>query len=268
MHTILTPSLPSKNRKLFFFLKDSEEEKMLSALAWIPKGAAARLPKRLEMTQEEFTAISNDIGAEVMEARMAFEAASLKDSSRSDDAQEDVSDSDDDAEGVVNDDDMKDNDKNDDMKDNDMKMKEDDEKVVEKPGLEKYDLDNYDETESGGKAGIPVFGRTVGLTYHDSNDQDPYIVVNDQLDEDEELQEMEIQPSDSLVIACRTTEEMSHLVYILFLVFYLLGRVRLRGRGKQPVCAPRYPAAHLAPLRGMAGQCGRIKRKLCRNRHV
>jgi periodic tryptophan protein 1 len=60
-----------------------------------------------------------------------------------------------------------------------------------------------------------VFGRTAGLTYHESNTEDPYIVVNDEQDDDDELEEMEIQPTDNLIIACKTMDEMSHLeIYV------------------------------------------------------
>ncbi len=80
--------------------------------------------------------------------------------------------------------------------------------------LAKYDLDNYDEEE--GMTGIPVFGSSKGLTYHQSNNEDPYIVMKDPEEDDKELmEEMEILPTDNLLLACRTEDDISHLeVYV------------------------------------------------------
>ncbi len=61
-----------------------------------------------------------------------------------------------------------------------------------------------------------MFGKTVGLTYHISNEDDPYITMDDKVDEDEELNEMEILPTDNLVIACKTEDDISHLEIYLY----------------------------------------------------
>jgi periodic tryptophan protein 1 len=93
---------------------------MISALSWIPKGAAAQHPKKLDLSQEEYDAISNEIGSEVLDARLAFERATLEDKDDNEEEEE----------------------------------KEEEEVIAEKEGIDKYDMDNYDEDTSTGKAGL------------------------------------------------------------------------------------------------------------------
>lgn len=78
------------------------------------------------MSQEEFDAISKEIGAEIMDARLAFEAASLEEKNDTKEAR---------------DDDRMDQEEN------------PDELEQEKEGIEKYNLDAYDEDLPAGKAG-------------------------------------------------------------------------------------------------------------------
>lgn len=54
--------------------------------------------------------------------------------------------------------------------------------------------------------------------YHESNSEDPYIVVKDQQDEDEELEEMTIHDTDNMLIACKTSDEISQLVLYFRLI--------------------------------------------------
>jgi periodic tryptophan protein 1 len=96
---------------------------MISALSWIPKGAAAQHPKKLDLSQEEYDAISKEIGSEVLDARLAFERATLEDN-------------------------------DDDTLNEDGEEMQEVEVEGEKEGIEKYDLDTYDEDTSTGKAGI------------------------------------------------------------------------------------------------------------------
>jgi len=149
---------------------------MISALSWIPKGAAAQHPKRLNLTDDDFHKIQQEIGVQVEEARLGLENAQLAAAAA---AQPKIS----------NDEDVDD--------------------------MAKYNLDTYDD-EEGGQAGIPVFGKTAGLTYHASNTEDPYVLRGDEEDDEEELGEMEVREGDNLIIACKTEDEMSHLEIFLY----------------------------------------------------
>lgn len=47
----------------FFFFFDNTN--MISALSWIPRGAAKQKPEKLEMSEEEYDRIAKEIGAEL-----------------------------------------------------------------------------------------------------------------------------------------------------------------------------------------------------------
>lgn len=65
--------------------------------------------------------------------------------------------------------------------------------------------------------GIPVFGKNPGLAYYTSSgDQDPYVVLKDEEDLAQELEEMEILPTDNMLVACKTEDDVSHLEVFLW----------------------------------------------------
>ncbi|KAJ3209750.1 hypothetical protein HK099_008437, partial [Clydaea vesicula] len=152
----------------------------------IPKGAAKQFPTKTELTEEEYKQISEDIGAEILDAK---DGIKFNEHIESDDEQEAVE------------------------KDSE-KVDHEREILTKEDLVKKYDLDNYDEEE--GQVGIPVFGKSVGLTYHSSNNEDPYILLNDTLDDEEELNEMEILPTDNLILACKTEDDVSHLEILVY----------------------------------------------------
>lgn len=60
-----------------------------------------------------------------------------------------------------------------------------------------------------------IFSNIKGLTYYPSNSEDPYITLKDNEDEEEERAELEILPTDSLLLAAKTEDDISHLeVYV------------------------------------------------------
>lgn len=60
-----------------------------------------------------------------------------------------------------------------------------------------------------------MFGNVKSLAYHESNADDPYITIQDEDDEDGEREELEILPSDNLLLAARIEDEVAHLeVYV------------------------------------------------------
>jgi periodic tryptophan protein 1 len=80
--------------------------------------------------------------------------------------------------------------------------------------MEHYD----DEDDQQGFAGEPLsmLGNVKSLAYHESNADDPYITkVREHDDVDEERQELEILPTDNLILAGRVEDEVAHLeVYV------------------------------------------------------
>ncbi|KAK7386053.1 hypothetical protein VNO78_32123 [Psophocarpus tetragonolobus] len=72
--------------------------------------------------------------------------------------------------------------------------------------LKDLDMDNYDDEDEG----IEVFSSGIGDLYYPSNDMDPYI--KDKNDDDsEELEDMIINPTDSVIVYACTEDEVSYL---------------------------------------------------------
>ncbi|XP_058087364.1 uncharacterized WD repeat-containing protein C17D11.16-like [Magnolia sinica] len=78
-------------------------------------------------------------------------------------------------------------------------------------GLRELDMDNYDEED----AGIELFSSGLGDTFYPSNDMDPYLKDKDD-DDEEEIEDMTIKPSDAVIVCARNEDDVSHLeVWIL-----------------------------------------------------
>ncbi|KAI5064988.1 hypothetical protein GOP47_0019683 [Adiantum capillus-veneris] len=74
-------------------------------------------------------------------------------------------------------------------------------------GLAELDMDNYDNEDEG----IELFGNGgLGAAYYSSNDVDPYLVEKDS-DDEEEIEDMTIKPSDLLILTARNEDDVSHL---------------------------------------------------------
>jgi periodic tryptophan protein 1 len=98
-----------------------------------------------------------------------------------------------------------------------------------KDDLAQYNLDTYDEEDNkdAGKStncpsklglirnlGDNLFSNIKGLTYYRNNDEDPYITLKEDED-DNERQELEIYSTDNLLVTAKTEDEISQLeVYV------------------------------------------------------
>lgn len=98
-----------------------------------------------------------------------------------------------------------------------MNVREDDD------DLREYDLDHYDDDEDADTVksnqidgtSMGMFGNPRSLAYHESNDQDPYITLADNEDQDDEREELQILATDNLVLAAKLEDEVAHLeVYV------------------------------------------------------
>ncbi|CAG8832315.1 2744_t:CDS:2, partial [Gigaspora rosea] len=59
---------------------------------------------------------------------------------------------------------------------------------------------------------MSIFGNVKGLTYYTSNEEDPYITLND---EDDESDDGRILATDSVLVAAKTEDEISQLeIYV------------------------------------------------------
>ncbi|KAF9089960.1 hypothetical protein BGX23_006331 [Mortierella sp. AD031] len=81
------------------------------------------------------------------------------------------------------------------------------------PELSEYNLDDYDEEQPQAQE-ASIFSNLKGLTYYTSNREDPYITMRDEEDEDQE--DIMIQPTDNLLLAAKTEDDISHLEIYLY----------------------------------------------------
>lgn len=73
--------------------------------------------------------------------------------------------------------------------------------------LKQYNLSDYESEEEDSS----LFTHMKGLSYYPSNDQDPYLKLDDQ----ENIQESKILDTDHLIVMAKTLDDMSHLeVYV------------------------------------------------------
>lgn len=83
--------------------------------------------------------------------------------------------------------------------------------------LKEYDLEHYDddEEEAGDGEVMGMFGNHQSLAYHSSNAEDPYITMNPNEDDDEEREELQILPTDNMLLAAKVEDEVPYLeVYV------------------------------------------------------
>jgi periodic tryptophan protein 1 len=83
--------------------------------------------------------------------------------------------------------------------------------------LKEYDLEHYDdEVDEAAGDTMAMFGNANNLVFHENDEDDPYITMqgNDEED-DEEREELQILATDNLVLAGRIEDEVAHLeVYV------------------------------------------------------
>lgn len=170
---------------------------MITATAWVPRGHAAAFPTKYNMDDEEYSRIAKLAKLELDDAKEDLEKArdalnQVNNGEVPDEKAGAEEDSDDDADDVANDDDLK-----------------------------EYDMDHYDdEPEMSGdeddEAEGGIFSNIKSLAYHTDNKDDPYLTIPEgEASDEEEREELQILPTDSVVLAARIEDEVAHLeVYV------------------------------------------------------
>jgi periodic tryptophan protein 1 len=84
--------------------------------------------------------------------------------------------------------------------------------------LAEYDLEHYDddvEEKDDQGEGMGMFGNVKSLAYHGSNEEDPYITMKENEEDDEEREELQILATDNMFLAAKIEDEVAHLeVYV------------------------------------------------------
>ncbi|TGO21829.1 hypothetical protein BPAE_0198g00150 [Botrytis paeoniae] len=170
---------------------------MITATAWVPRGFAAPFPTKYNFDEEEFQRIADLAKLQLDDANDDLEEAQNEADNGADlDAMVDDEGSDDEEapKGVKS------------------TAEEDDD-------LKEYDLDHYDdevEEDKNGGEGMAMFGNVKSLAYHESNEEDPYITMaGNAEDEDEDREELQILATDNMLLAAKIEDEIAHLeVYV------------------------------------------------------
>lgn len=164
---------------------------MITATAWVPRGYAAPFPTKYVFDDDEYGRIAKLAKLQLEDAQEDLEEAKAAHSPDGDgvkletdgteEAQDAVEEADDD--------------------------------------LKEYDLEHYDDDgeqdETGAGTAMGMFGNIKSLAYHDNNSDDPYIVLREGDEDEEDREDLQILPTDNLILAGRIEDEVAHLeVYV------------------------------------------------------
>ncbi|KAH3021719.1 hypothetical protein KXV89_000707, partial [Aspergillus fumigatus] len=170
---------------------------MITTTAWVRRGVAAQFPTKYEIDEEEMNRISKLARMQLEEAQGDLEAAREGKDQDGETMEEDQKEEAQDA-----------------MED-DSEEKKGKTSFNDDEDLKEYDLDHYDsdEVDEDGEK-ITMFGNVKSLAYHQPNEEDPYLVIPEE-EEDEEREELQILPTDNLLLAGKVEDEVAHLeVYV------------------------------------------------------
>lgn len=173
---------------------------MITATAWVPRGHAAAFPTKYVFDEDEYARISKLAKLELDDAKEDLEAARKALEDPGSEAITTKAASESAPNGATKEDD------------------DDDDHEDEDDDLKEYDMDHYDddeeeaESQDGEGEDAGLFGNVKSLAYHTDNKDDPYITLQEnEASDDEEREELQILPTDNMVLAARIEDEVAHL---------------------------------------------------------
>jgi periodic tryptophan protein 1 len=169
---------------------------MVLATTWVRRGVAAPFPTKYEIDEAELGRISKLARLQLEDAQDELTSAEGESDAKEESA--DAGESEDEKhEGGV---------------------QVPSEKVEEDDDLKEYNLDDYDDDpvdEEGEK--FSMFGNVRSLAYHAPNEEDPYLVLPEGEDEDDEdREELQILTTDNLLLAAKVEDEVAHLEVMVY----------------------------------------------------
>ena len=179
---------------------------MITATAWVPRGRAAAYPTRYTFDEDEYARISklaklelDDAKEDLEEAQKAVQKLNVKDG-------DDVKGSKPKSSNAPAADE-----EDDELKEYDMEHYDDEPEPL---GNDDEDDDNNDnDDDEGGEPTDSIFGNIKSLAYYKDQNDDPYIQLpeNEDLSDEDEREELQILPTDNVVLAARIEDEVAHL---------------------------------------------------------
>ncbi|KAJ4480763.1 WD40-repeat-containing domain protein [Lentinula lateritia] len=197
---------------------------LISAVSWVKRGVALQNPSKYVLDDQELERVSALARIELEDAQVELKRAhnAAKSMGKSDLDGED-GDSDVDVEVMEGD---RDGDEGDWVDEDENAMDVDPEAALPNPNsdpktttskdddLSQYNLDDYDDDTPGDN--ISHFSNINNIAVYKNNDEDPYITLKDDEDDIEaERSELEVLPSDNLLVVAKTEDEISQLeIYV------------------------------------------------------
>lgn len=179
---------------------------LISCVSWVKRGVSANQPSKYVLDEKELERVSALARIELEDARIEIERAhnAAKSMGKG-------------AEGAEADDVDEDGDEDAWVDEEDESMEVDGNVQANLPAkgddLAEYKLDEYDEDDVK-EDGMGPFSNIKGLTFYRDNQDDPYITLKDDA-EDDERSELEVLPTDNLLVAAKTEDDVSQLeIYV------------------------------------------------------
>ncbi|TBU33419.1 transducin family protein/WD-40 repeat family protein [Dichomitus squalens] len=185
---------------------------LISSVAWVRRGVASQHPKKYVLDDQELERVSALARIELEDARKELEKAHKVAQSMGKGAEGDeADDADEDDESAWVDEDES-------AMDDDVPMDQDQEpkpqgSKASGEDLSQYNLDDYDNDEA--MPGMGPFSNIKGLTFYRNNDEDPFITLKEN-EEDQEREELEVLPTDNLLVVAKTEDEISQLEIFVY----------------------------------------------------
>ncbi|ETN42254.1 uncharacterized protein HMPREF1541_04195 [Cyphellophora europaea CBS 101466] len=171
---------------------------MTLATTWVRRGVAAQFPTKYDVDEEELGRISKMARLQLEDAQEDLNAAQSKDI--------DSQGSDDDSGGAS-------------LSKETKTSSASNQNLAEDDELREYNLDDYDNDDAPEANGekFAMFGNVRSLAYHAPGEDDPYLVLPaGEQDSDDERDELQILPTDNLILAAKVEDEVAHLEVFVY----------------------------------------------------
>ncbi|RCI15405.1 hypothetical protein L249_6778 [Ophiocordyceps polyrhachis-furcata BCC 54312] len=166
---------------------------IITTAQWVPRGFAAPFPKKYTLDEAEYDRIAGLAKLQLDDAQDDLKEAEAKKRKKSRDEEE----------------------AGDEMQ-TDHESRGSDEDVLKEYDLEHYDDDDDDESEAQTKGEtMGMFGNVKSLAYYETNDDDPYITLQGDEDEDDG-EELQIMATDNLILSAKVEDELAQLEVYVF----------------------------------------------------
>ncbi|PHH69290.1 hypothetical protein CDD82_7859 [Ophiocordyceps australis] len=176
---------------------------MITAAQWVPRGFAAPFPKKYTLDDSEYERIAalaklqlNDAADDLKEAQENGARDDLHDAMDVETGQGEEKKS----LGI-----------DDDLKEYDLEHYDDD----DGDGISGHDQDVSGDEEQG--QSMAMFGNIKSLAYYESNEDDPYITLKtDEQEEDQDREDLQILTTDNLILSAKVEDELAQLEVYVF----------------------------------------------------